>query len=145
VIAKLNRGARDQNRLAERRSNSFQVRAVEKWLALHTASHRPQELSKRILKRDGLAWDASSQLDMETLRMLSRYCFRCHSSMFYNVFDKAGLLEQSSRVPNFQRNILASKIYLLSPADPQPFMPQGRKLEELEKQKLIKFLESLTK
>ena len=79
---------------------------------------------------------------METLRSLSRYCFRCQSSVF-NVFDKGGLLEKSTRLPDIQRSVLATTIYL-SQGD-KPFMPQGRKLDALEKQKLIKFLEELNK
>jgi hypothetical protein len=143
IVAKLNRVIQDQNVLAAREDNSFQVRAVQKWLSLHSSRHGPQKLESRILQRqDGVSWDSSNQENMETLRMLSRYCFRCHSSMFYNVFDKGGLLDEATTVPGFQRSILAATDYL---PGPDPFMPQGRILEELEKQKLIRFLEGLTR
>ncbi|CAN7700027.1 hypothetical protein [Mesorhizobium sp. LjRoot246] len=144
VIAKLNRGARDQNVLAERRTGSFQVRAVKKWLALHNSGSGPQKLETRILAgAGGVSWNPSDPLEMETLRLLNRYCFRCHSSMLYNVFDKAGLLEPSVRIPKFRRNEVASRFYLVSKTSDPPFMPQGRLLDDLDRQKLVDYLAGL--
>ena len=66
--------------------------------------------------------------------MLDRYCFRCHSSMYYDIFDRAAVLQEkgTSQKPGPLVDYVA-----------YGFMPQGRKLSQPEKDKLVEYLKTL--
>lgn len=129
VINRLNRDILKQNRIAEREVDSFQVRAAQKWISLHNSGAGPFPIEERALSnQSGNVWDFDKFEDRELVRMLSRYCFRCHSSMYYNIFDKSALAKRKG-----------AAIFLVE----NGIMPQGRKLDDLTKLKMIRYLSAL--
>ncbi|MVT55288.1 hypothetical protein GPL17_33185 [Bradyrhizobium yuanmingense] len=131
VIWKLNSEIVHQNAKALRPdgTDAFKVAAGKKWLSLHAKGEGPADLLKRVL--GSKPW-ASNERSL--LAMLSRYCFRCHSSMYYDVFDRAAVLNEKG-----------------TPQQPGPlvtyvesgFMPQGRVLDKAEKDTLVQYLKAL--
>jgi hypothetical protein len=131
VIWKLNSEIVRQNAKALRPdgTDAFKVAAGKKWLSLHAKGEGPADLLTRVL--GSKPW-ASNERPL--LAMLSRYCFRCHSSMYYDVFDRAAVLREKG-----------------TPQQPGPlvtyvesgFMPQGRVLDKAEKDTLVQYLKAL--
>lgn len=74
-----------QNRLVD--ETSFQYRAVENWVNRHKDSRAWLKPIDRPIPSK-LTWSAGNQNDQALLPLLNRYCFRCHSSVAYSVFDK---------------------------------------------------------
>ncbi|MDI1446419.1 hypothetical protein [Polyangium sp. 6x1] len=73
---------------------SFHAAATTTWLRLHeqTRQHRPP-IERAIAPAlqgpgPGLQWVRSSSEDVELLGLLNRYCFRCHGSIRFSVFNK---------------------------------------------------------
>src|SRR5262249_24050123 len=98
VIRQLNREIKDQNERVRGNNNAnFQLRAVEKWLALHkeSADHVPPD-------ERGFGdnpWKPGNENHRKLLYFLNRYCYRCHSSVKYNVFERQAV---KSKVPYIQ-------------------------------------------
>jgi hypothetical protein len=116
VIRKLNSEIRDQT--ASQTAGSFQLRAVETWLENHKSSELyVSPLDRALLKGDPAdrAWDKSDPVDQGLLPMLNRYCFRCHSSLKYHVFDKEMVFDRKAHISVFIKGGL---------------MPQDRQLEQ---------------
>ena len=78
-------------------SNNFQLRAVTRWLELH----KPQAFGVNHVPPaergfgDEL-WNPASESDRKLVYYLNRYCYRCHSSVLYNVFDRAAVKAKAS-------------------------------------------------
>jgi hypothetical protein len=65
-------------------------------------------------------WDSTSDRQRRLLYYLNRYCYRCHSSIKYNVFDRANVEARSSTIdPDIQTRVQEI-------ADPNTWMPQDR-------------------
>jgi hypothetical protein len=131
TFLKLNSEIVRQNETALRANGSddFKVLAAKKWISLHPKGEGPVEPLRRAIGKS--AWASG---DLPLLQMLDRYCFRCHSSMYYDIFDRAAVLKEKG-TPQAPGPLLA---YVAS-----GFMPQGRKLAQSEKDTLVGYLKAL--
>jgi hypothetical protein len=116
VIHSLNEEISNQNALFGETRN-FQLAAVTKWLAIHPPGpagtvHVPPY--KRGLGTP--TWEPDNESHRKLLYYFNRYCYRCHSSVLYNVFDLQGV--------NRFRGLMSGK--LLDISDPTNWMPQDR-------------------
>jgi len=137
VIRKLNASVRDQTFAAERTRGvkSFQTLAAEKWLALHDGNPQRAPYAERSIGTEH--WDSTSRDEMRLLRLLDNHCFRCHSSVIYNVFDRAGVKAKKDLIPVFL------KLPLFDDAgNPLPGfrMPQGRVLKIEERDEIVRLV-----
>jgi hypothetical protein len=101
VLRKLNREIFDQNRHAD--PQAFQARAAANWLRVHETEdgHLP-DFRRSIPSADGkTAWNERNATDQQLLPLLNRYCFRCHSNLYYHVFDKAAVVERIDMMVSF--------------------------------------------
>ncbi len=81
---------RDPMHTNEARQVARQTKAAAKWIELHATSDKyfpPPErtLGGRLRQR---VWNHNDSIDRHLLPLLSRYCYRCHSTLKYNLFDK---------------------------------------------------------
>jgi hypothetical protein len=131
VVWKLNNEIVRQNAKATRPdgSDAFKIDAGKKWLSLHANGEGPADILQRSIGNSHWA-----NADRPLLQMLSRYCFRCHSSMYYDVFDRSAVVREKG-TPKQPGPLLS---YVES-----GFMPQGRKLDTTEKDKLVQLLQAL--
>jgi hypothetical protein len=91
VIRTLNTEIRDQNRDADGACPSFQQMAAESWLQHHAVVDAPLPLFDRSITATGpYKWSKSEAEDV--LPLLERYCYRCHSSIKYHIYDKSAVL-----------------------------------------------------
>ena len=108
--------------------DSFQLRAVSTWLKLHQekVAHVPP-IDRPLIKAgpNDKSWEKQNGIDAQLLPLLNRFCFRCHSSLKYHVFDKQMVVDRKDLIASFIR---------FGP-DNIPFMPQDRRLtpETIEK------------
>jgi hypothetical protein len=125
VLRKLNRGVQAQNAGID--AGDFKVKAVEKWLANHASADAHVPPAQRLLDTGGGTWDAKNADEMALLESLNRFCFRCHSSVRYHVFDKRGVEDAS----------LSFESRLTQPQTSPRYMPQGRVLSAAERDRII--------
>ncbi|MBV8857808.1 MAG: hypothetical protein JOZ02_12815 [Acidobacteria bacterium] len=123
VIRQLNTEIRAQNAKVEPSPTpvpSFQLRAVDKWLELHQTSAAHRDVFARALSNPaGASWDATKTPDKELLPLLNQYCFRCHSSLRYSIFDRPAVVRLGDSI-----------ITLLNrPVTDPKRMPQDRNLD----------------
>jgi hypothetical protein len=112
----------------------FALLAVRKWLELHRADgadanrHVPP-LRRGFVENNGdPVWTDGVTPDKDLLPLLNRYCFRCHSSLAYHVFQKREVIDlKSGMIGRINRGS----------------MPQDRKLDDATKQRLIQLLQQL--
>jgi hypothetical protein len=114
-------------------SGSFQHKAVQTWNRLHpdaaNTSHIPPFGRSIAYAPDNLSWQANVDPDKDLLPMLNRYCFRCHSSFAYHVFDKKAVKGKAAAMKYFVHEGL---------------MPQGQGLDADTKNKLEGLLDQLS-
>jgi hypothetical protein len=104
TLHELNTRIRAQN--AAIAADSFQTRAVDKWLALHAdCKDQPVECRDehfgpllRGFKKPGseTVWSGTKEADRELLPLLNQNCFRCHSSFRFHVFEKKTVFDRRS-------------------------------------------------
>jgi hypothetical protein len=95
VFRKLNADIKGQNADAAVNPDvaaeaNFPLRAVTKWLELHDPA-LPDATRHVPPHERGFGpqpWDPASEQDRILLYYLDRYCYRCHSSIKYNVFER---------------------------------------------------------
>ena len=115
IFRKLNESIRDQNQAVGQGSAVvYQLEAVKKWLDLHAASTDHIPPYKRGFGTQ--IWGESNQTHRKALYFFSRYCYRCHSSVRYNVFDLANV---KARIPDMRERVVEV-------TDPLVWMPQDR-------------------
>jgi hypothetical protein len=111
VIRWLNNEIRAQNTVTKGGANSFQFRAVDKWFALHRQTDAHVDMFERGIAPGGRQWDRANPIDEQLLPRLNRYCFRCHSSIKYHVFDKDAVVLKADKMIELMKrdvtNILA--------------------------------------
>jgi hypothetical protein len=136
VIRKLNTGIMNESLAAESTPGvpTFSTLGAQKWLELHQTTDFRRPYSVRSIGKS--AWDATKPDEMKLLRLLNNHCFRCHSSLRYNVFDKQAVAERSPVIPDF------INAQLQGPNGPLPgnFMPQGRVLSASDKAEIERLL-----
>ena len=110
---------------------AFQGAAAKNWLALHQNSNRHLPPVERAIPGT-VAW---GQNDAEVLGLLNQYCFRCHGSIKFNVFDKAAVQE---RVPLIRASLRPTPEQLRR--DPSILMPRDRTMKPEDVQRLLNLL-----
>ena len=132
IMRDINRHIRDQN--AGVNASDIKVKAVEKWLSLHANADEPAAQATRVLDSgQGNVWNPANAEEQELLGLLNHYCYRCHSSVRYNVFDKEGVADAS---PGFAGRLNAQ------PGSSR-YMPQGRVLPARDKDRIIELSKQL--
>jgi hypothetical protein len=109
----------------------FALLAVQKWLEIHKeGTPSADQHVPPLLRGFGTnPWKDGATPDTELLPLLNQYCFRCHSSVRYHVFDRAAVLSKKS-------SILARV--------KSGNMPQDRNiLDKPVKDKIVKLMEQL--
>src|SRR5205807_2037974 len=83
VIRQFNEEALQQNNLVH--PDSFETAAARTWLGIHASSdaHAPP-LARGFSTSPGLHWRAA---EADGLGLLNRFCFRCHGSVRFSIFD----------------------------------------------------------
>lgn len=139
VVITLNATIRNQTFAAEQVKDiaSYQTLAAEKWLSLHATNQQRVPYSQRSIGNE--AWNPDNPNEMRLLRLLVNHCFRCHSSLRYNVFDRerVGQLHRTGIIAFY----LTTKV---NDGNNNPLsgftMPQGRVLEASERDEMIRLL-----
>jgi hypothetical protein len=128
ILRKLNEVALKQNRASKRpdKANDFRIKGAEKWIEVHKTTSAPvQPLLRAIDMGTGVVWSKAVPNDKGLLESLNRFCFRCHSSLYWSVFDKSFVSAQKDLI----RDFISSE-----------YMPQGRVIPEPEKTALLSLL-----
>jgi hypothetical protein len=96
VLRRLNREIRRQN--AGVGGEDFGLRAVDRWLDVHAEGAAFADPIARALPppagRPGVRQWQDTAEDRALLGRLNRFCFRCHSSVAYHVFDKEAVFQR---------------------------------------------------
>jgi hypothetical protein len=73
---------------------AFQTKAVKHWNFLHATNDKFLKPGDRGVpdSNTGTKWDPANQDDRQLIEVLDRYCYRCHSSVKYNVYEKAKVI-----------------------------------------------------
>ena len=130
VLRHLNREIAVQTTLSLRPDGSedYKKKAVEKWNELHATSDAPAAQGDRSLSVGQRVWSSTDTTDVKTLGEFNRYCFRCHSSMYYHVFDKQAVFSKKRMIESFLQS---------------DYMPQGRILDDSTKRALIDLIHNM--
>lgn len=89
VIQQVNQLIAQQNAAAQ--PDSMLRNAADQWVSYHLINgEQPKPLFERAHSNSGSAvkWDPNNPVDRDLLPKLNRYCFRCHGSVRFDVFDK---------------------------------------------------------
>jgi hypothetical protein len=112
VIRRFNFEADEQ--VANAQPDHDEARASHKWLELHKGSNDHFPPISRTIGPEP-RWSAQDPSDVKMLDTLNQYCFRCHGSVKYSVFNKQALHE---RRPNAKQRLNAdAEIGLRMPTD----------------------------
>lgn len=137
VVRQLNREIEAQNKIVPPPlPQSFQLRAVMKWRELHETDSGHKDVFARALPPANSAdpWKADNPIDKELLPLLNRYCYRCHSSLKYSIFDRPAVVRRRDTILKYMN---------LAIDDPKK-MPQDRNLDSSpDKQTILKLVQAL--
>lgn len=128
VLRKINQSAQIQSAGID--SSDFKVRAVEKWLSNHATTNSPVPQEQRLLNTGGAVWNLQNSDEKELLSHLNHFCFRCHSSIRFNVFDKEGVSDASAGIEGRLKR---------ATTDPR-YMPNGRVLDSQDRDRIIELV-----
>jgi hypothetical protein len=135
AIKTLNKEISDQNRAAG--GTDFQLRAVENWQRLHETNMNFLPPIERAIPApttnpNARVWSRQNPNDEALLKLLNQFCFRCHSSVRFNVFDKQVVYDKRRGIAGFVNAGL---------------MPQDRKLDtdalRPKKEDLLRYINAL--
>jgi hypothetical protein len=133
VIRQFNEEALRQNNLVH--SDSFEAEAARTWLRLHANSDAHVPPIGRALSINGTqSWQDS---EAEGLSKLNRYCFRCHGSVYFSVYDRAKVIALAGDI---QARLKPSHGQVLLPGFK---MPPDRTLDPGEIQSIYEFISKL--
>jgi hypothetical protein len=138
VIRQINEKIKEQNEKVDGGvAPSFQLRAARKWVTLHIKDGQTDFGHKLVFQRsldDGAMWSESADPDKDLLPLLNRYCYRCHSSVRFSIFDRSAVVikKQEGKI----RFRLTTPVKTL-------WMPQDRELDADTKSNLLKLMEAL--
>lgn len=141
IVKQLNQEMADQNENTSK--TAFQTAASKNWMALHSSSIKYLKPIDRTIPipPSSKKWVKGNIEDEKILSLLNQYCFRCHGSVSFNVFDR-GMVDQ---------NALKIRARLLfNPTehpteDPRIAMPPDRVMNEADKQALLVYLNKILK
>jgi hypothetical protein len=138
IVRRLNREMATQNESAQ--PNSPQRRAAAKWLELHETEVAHVAPLDRPFPGEP-RWTKGNALDDELLPLLNRYCYRCHGSVRFNVFEKAAVVSRAAdsavRIeadPGSDKRI-----------DPRVAMPPDRQIRAEDRTRLIALFDDILK
>ncbi len=77
-------------------------------------------------------WAAGASPDKDLLPMLNRYCYRCHSSVAYHVFDRAAVKARQGSI-----------IGRVQSTNDRVRMPQDRELDDKTKARIVELMKVL--
>lgn len=134
VLRSLNREILEQNRRVA--PGSAEQRAAAHWMDLHASNtgHVADLVARALPTAPGVAsWNAGNADDTAALRLFNRYCFRCHGSVGFDVFDRPTLLSMRSLL-----------LAVLRPrplrGDPRATMPPDRDLSPADRATLQRYV-----
>lgn len=139
VLRRLNAEIKEQNERVEAdpKKPSFQLRAVSRWAQLHPpGDNGHKDLFARALDTTpgaGPAWDRDAEPDRQLLKAMNQYCYRCHSSIIYSVFDRPQVACRKGKIKDF----------LNRPPGDKKYMPQDRVLAADLKSTLLELVSGL--
>lgn len=113
---------------------SFHRTAAQTWLRIHENSNNHFPPIARAVPSSA-TWSAQSPGDTEVLQLLNRYCFRCHGTIKFNVFDKAAVQSRRAQI----RSRLQPLPEQLR-ADPGFLMPPDRSMDATDLKRLLEVL-----
>lgn len=128
VVLRFNREADQQTVIAQPRHD--ESLAARRWVDLHSATPAPIPPLDRAIGTPPL-WSKDNPNDKETLDLLNQYCFRCHGSVKFSVFNKQAVLARKSQLKDRIKADAASTIRM-PPDRPLPDAVRTR-LRELLK------------
>jgi hypothetical protein len=134
IVRVLNAEIEKQNAAVIKQSggDQFALLAVRKWLELHPAtapsSHAPPLRRGFIAKAGDRQWTEGVPTDEQLLPLLNQYCFRCHSSVHFHVFQKQAVFDRKPEITGYVEGGL---------------MPQDRVLPQATKEKLLRLVNDL--
>jgi hypothetical protein len=151
VVRQLNQEILEQNQLADEAAKKaqvpedqiavFQTRAAANWLfTLHknSSQHVPPE-KRGILGTDGkTVWNPNDKKEVELIRMLNRFCFRCHSSVKYHVFDKKAVVANAGV---FRYHLVDAMEW--PERMPQDRLPIDRNLTNAKRERMIELVNEI--
>jgi hypothetical protein len=114
---------------------AFHLTAAQTWLRIHESSNNHFPAIQRAVQSSA-TWNAQTPGDTETLALLNRYCFRCHGTIKFNVFDKAAVQSRLSQI----RSRLQPLPEQLR-ADAGFLMPPDRKMDPADLSRLLELLQ----
>jgi len=134
VIRRFNEEALLQN-VTIRQQTTFEAAAARTWLSLHAQSddHVPP-VGRGFSLTGGQTWQPSEATGLDRL---DRYCFRCHGSVHFSVFERSTVVEKAG----IMRQRINPGVQQLKV--PGFKMPPDRVLEPSELQALNDFLRNL--
>lgn len=135
VIRKLNGEMRDQNQRVQ--PGSVQHRAASHWMDLHASSAAyVDSLALRALPstaNPAVIWNGADVAEMSALKRFNHYCFRCHGSVEFDVFDKSMVLSL--------RSLLLARLQPRGTlTDPRATMPPDRDMTDPDRAALRAFI-----
>jgi hypothetical protein len=135
VIRAINEEIETETYNAERGGHkSFQTLSIEKWNRPHKTDNSRKPYSVRSIGLE--TWSKNSAKETRLLQLLDNHCFRCHSSVRFNVFDKASFRKERKGVT---RKFLATTLpSTQNSAAVGYIMPQGRVLREEERIEVLR-------
>ncbi len=135
TIRRLNTEIEKQNSAVIGASDpKFALLAVRKWLELHkegqpNANRHVPPLGRGFAEAVGdPIWTAGGDPDEKLLPLLNQYCFRCHSSVRFHVFQKQAVIQ---RKPGILARVKSGN------------MPQDRKLTDDTKNTILELIQKL--
>lgn len=132
----LNREIARQNKdvLAQSGGLPFAALAAEKWLDLHQEGQPDENRHVGVMRRGfrdaagDRVWTGTESTDRELLPLLNQYCFRCHSSARYHVFQKEAVIGLKARI--------LARVQSGN-------MPQDRVLDTRTRERIVAFIKQL--
>ena len=112
-------------------SHAFHTPAAQTWLRVHQNNNNHVAPVERAIP-GSTSWTNS---DAETLAMLNRYCFRCHGTIKFNVFDKTAVVNNAAAI----RESLKPNSEALR-RDPNILMPRDRIMPANDLDRLLQLL-----
>lgn len=158
VIRGLNVEIEQQNSAVDADREGFALRTVRNWLALHASrvshvgivedANGDGFLDRSIRGDAGFPgendrWRKNDRVDESLLPLLNRYCYRCHSSVRYSIYDRSIVRFNSGETLQRKMQKLLTEIPTGPPLQSVPFMPQDRFLLAPERNRLVGLLDRL--
>jgi hypothetical protein len=91
VIRRFNHEADEQARRAQPKHD--EVLAATRWLELHASTTQTAPPTQRAIGPSP-QWSAADPTEVQQLAAFNQYCFRCHGTVKFSVFNRSALIER---------------------------------------------------